>query len=410
MGSQRAADKSLARDQSAVTARPSRSGTASTLGADHLPLAIVQGLRSATAPHLQRYLGNRAVVGLLGASGATSEPGRLATAERAGLVQRKGGKGKRKRNKGRRRGNGGGNQRTGTQQPTSQQSTGSPPPTTPSGSGGLLETLGSYTSWLWGSTKTGTEGEGDVDGGDINSGGLGHTTGQTHLGGEQDPNDKPKEGDPIPGSVVDQLLNIPKVTIKLEKEFGGGVKGSVGGGVGKEGAKGKAKVEWAGPNEQAETAPVKLMGDVLTGKGSYFRGAKASAEVEGEAGWDDKGGLKVGSKGKIAGFVGQEIKGETEVVVNVGGHETKVKGALGVTLGVGGELSYWLTFEGGKLSWGSKGKAAFGVGAAWEYQLELPVASVSSSLWSWISSGLSGLGSGLMSVGDWLMENGFIGG
>jgi hypothetical protein len=357
---------------------------------------------------LQRSTGNRATVALL-AAGRSPASAVGAASEAPSTLQRRGKK--KPRRAGKKKGRGGGQQQQGGGQ---QQRESSPQmvtqPTPSPTQQGWLGTFGGYASsfgsMLWGSTTSGTEGEGNVEGGDLNPGGLGYTA-ETDIGGEKEPEEAPKD-------LLNGLMDIPRVAVKLEKEFGGGGKVSGSGDVSRQGASGKAKLEWMGALHQSDSGPLKLLGDNLTGKGTFFAGLKTGGEVEGKVGLDDKGGLALGSKGKLAAFAGVEMKGETEVLIQVGAHETKMKGALGLTIGVGGELSYWLNFEGGMLKWGTKGKGALGVGASWEYQLELPVASVSTSMWSWMAAGMSGLGSGVMSglrtAADYLEYYGFLGG
>lgn len=345
----------------------------------------------ATMLDLQRAVGNRTAVAV-----ARRTPAARVSAGPAGVVQRRGGRNKKKK------GRGSGGQQRNQQGPPPQIVT--PPTPQPVQQPGFWGTVGSYVgsigSSLWGSTTTGTEGEGNVDGGDVLKGGLGHTT-ESELGGEKEPEEAPKD-------VLTQLMNVPRVAIKLEKDLGGGVKTSGSGSVSREGAAGKAKIEWNGAMHESDSGPVKLLGDSLTGKGTFFAGMKSGGELEGKAGFDEQGGLSLGSKGKLSAFAGVEMKGETEVVIEVGGHQTKMKGALGFTMGIGGELSYWLTFEGGKLTWGTKGKGSLGAGVSWEYQLELPVASVTTSMWSWLAAGVSGLGGGLQTAADYLSYLGFL--
>ena len=250
----------------------------------------------------------------------------------------------------------------------------------PSGGGGILGALGSIGSWLWGSSSGGGDGEKEL--GELSP--LKDKEGKDKVAFEKGDKEEeePKE------SFLTQMMNIPKIQIKLENEgevLGGKGKASGGLSYGAQGGALKGKLEWEKDWIGGEKKPVdtKFSGGKgqLTAKGTLFGGAKAKGEFEGTA----QDG-KYGSKGKLAAFAGLEAKGETEVVLSVAGKETKFKGAVGAVVGVGGELSYHLTFAEGQLKWGTKGKLALGVGASFEYEMTLPVASITSTMWSWLSS------------------------
>ena len=190
-----------------------------------------------------------------------------------------------------------------------------------------------------------------------------------------------------------KLFEIPKVVINLgSRELMEGAlgklkaEGKATGGLDEFQIDGKIEYEYAKEGKRPVTqAPFQVWGPNLTAAGtlSGFLGVKAAAEVEAQ-----RTSKLWAAKGKLGAFAGMEHKGEAEVVLKVGETElAKFKGALGWTVGVGGELSASISWpSGGSWKVSSKGKLSAGIGSSWEYELELPVSSFAPTLWSWVKS------------------------
>ena len=327
------------------------------------------GLAAPDLVALQRLAGNRAVTGLLDGRDR-GEPPALA-------VQRAGG--------GRRR-----KSRRQHQAPRRQpQTTASGPSTagatttsrtTPSGTTAAPTesgwSLGGLASWIGGALGFGSESEGD--------GQLSGREDEETLGGTPEEDEQ-------------ELLAMPKITIDLgEHELEstlvgshgtakGGASGKLKGGL--DGVSGSGKLEAeVGFDNSLETGSLtyKVSGGELAGKGTVrgFVGVTGSAEGELSA-----GGQGVSAKGKMSAFAGFSTEGETEIVVKAGARQlASFKGALGVAVGGGGELSGHVRFSNGEFSFGSKGKLAAGLGFSWEYELRLEAAPIASGVWSSLST------------------------
>jgi hypothetical protein len=358
----------------AETAARARPGTAGADLTHSLALASALtpgGIRTpATALQLQRLVGNRATLGLgLGAApGTPLRPARgggvAVTPTTAAVIQRKNGKGKKR--KGRRRGGRGG--QTRTQVPTSSSTAPVTTPSTPQ----PTSMLGGIWDYFTSTPKVGSDNEGDST--------LAGEEVEGELSGETTTEEPPS------------FFKIPKVVIDLgTKEIEGALgklKGSGRAAGGLEGFEAKGKLEYEyGSGEDKEIADVayQVLGGELNAKGtiSNFIGTKAKLELEGQ--FNSKAWA---GKGKLGAFSGMEQKIGTEVVIKSGATElAKFKGAMGWTMGVGGELAATFSWpSGGSWKVATKGKFAIGVGGSWEYELELPISTFASTLWSWVKS------------------------
>ncbi len=143
-----------------------------------------------------------------------------------------------------------------------------------------------------------------------------------------------------------------------------------------------------------------------------FIGAKA--EVKGKAGFKrktKKGASKLATldprsmditeyegsaKGKAGAFVGTSAEGSVQVMIKAAGVELgKATGKAGITVGLGGEISGVIKWDGGTLKLAGKGKLSAGLGISWGYKLEINspgmLAKVFNTAWSWSSWGIGGM-------------------
>lgn len=325
------------------------------------------GLAASDLVALQRLVGNKAVSGLVSDRHGDGSPLAVQRAHNRSGRRRRGGPQRR------RQGQGGATTTTPTTTSTTTPATA--PTTAPSGQSGW--SFGGIASWFGSALGLSSEGEGDH-----------------HLAGseeEQTLSGTPEEDE------EHELLAMPKIVIELgEHELESTLIGNHGSAKGT--ASGKAKgsldgVEGSGKLEAEvgfdnalETGDLayQVQGGELVGKGTVrgFVGAKVSAEGEVSAGSNG-----VAAKGKMAAFAGMSTEGETEIVVRAGARQVaSFKGALGVAVGGGGELSGHIRFKGGEFAFGSKGKLAAGLGFTWEYEIRLEAAPIASGVFSWLSS------------------------
>lgn len=196
-----------------------------------------------------------------------------------------------------------------------------------------------------------------------------------------------------------QIFSIKKITINLaeakgkkEKELGGGVKAEAGGKAGLqasiEGLAGEAEVQvqigtggkklanfsdWAIGNNHLKT------GGALEG----FLGAKGGGKLKTKL--SAKGEKEVSTK--LEAFAGAEINASTDILIKAGENElARAHGALGMTVGIGGEISGLIKFDKGTISIGGKAKLSAGLGISMTYKLEFNAIGISATLWNWASS------------------------
>lgn len=239
-------------------------------------------------------------------------------------------------------------------------------------------TWGGLASSLWGMVSGGISSE--------NEGGSSEREEESSWGAKEEEEEK-------------SLFEVPKLVIEIpeaefEHQFLDGAAKSSGSGSGKvslgldgieaEG-EGEIKVQ-LGLEGSLETGDLsyKMSGGELSGKGELKAFIGHRGELSGELGASGEG---VTAKGKIAAFSGMSVEGETEITVKVGERELGTfKGSLGAAVGVGGELSGHISFKGGTLRYGSKGKMAAGAGFTWAYEFEIHVAPLSTGIFSWLGT------------------------
>jgi hypothetical protein len=306
---------------------------------------------------LQRLAGNRATAALLAAPqrDALHQP---LPVQRNGRGRKGGSKQNKRRERARAR----------------QQQAASVAPTTttaaPTQSGGSASSwsLGGLLSAAWGALGLASEAEGDK-----------------HLAGDEEDEEEQR------------LFNMPKIVIDLGEiegesaltRFGGKKKASASGKLkgdskGIEGSGGIEAEVGFDKSKELGVLDYTLAGGQLVGKGEVkaFFGAHGGAEVEASA-----SGEGVAAKGKISAFAGVATEGETEFTIKGGGRElAHFKGALGLTVGAGGELAGHISYTGGNFRFGSKGKVAAGLGFNWEYEMHCSVAPLGEGLWGFLRS------------------------
>ena len=239
--------------------------------------------------------------------------------------------------------------------------------------------LGGLLSSAWGSLGFASEAEGDSL--------LSGDEHEEQLAGEPEEDEE------------ESLFNMPKLVIDLGEmnpesgdltPLGGKAKasGSARLKAGAQSFEGSGGIEAeVGFDKNKELGPFdyNVAGGQLSGKGEVkgFFGVRVGGEAE--ASWS--GGTDVAAKGKLSAFSGLEVEGETEITVKGSGRElAHFKGALGMTVGAGGELGGHISYKGGEFRFGSKGKVAAGLGFSWEYELHCSIAPLGSGMWSFLKS------------------------
>ena len=160
-----------------------------------------------------------------------------------------------------------------------------------------------------------------------------------------------------------------------------------------DGYEGSAKVEISHGHETTTTATTY---DLLDGTivsefdATTFVGSKVGAKAKGALTADS-----VALRAEASAFAGYEETASAKVKLNVGNQQVATfKGAAGYTVGFGGEAKGHISFDGGRISMGSKGAISYGLGATWEYKLEIDSPAVAKGLWNVLSrwgSWLSGV-------------------
>lgn len=160
-----------------------------------------------------------------------------------------------------------------------------------------------------------------------------------------------------------------------------------------DGWEGSAKVEITHGNENTTTLTnYDLLDGTIISKfdATSFVGSKVGAKAKGALTAES-----VALRAEASAFSGYEETATATVKLNVGNQQVATfKGTAGYTVGFGGEAKGHISFDGGKISMGSKGAISYGIGGTWEYKLEIDSPAVAKGLWNVLSrwgSWLSGV-------------------
>lgn len=129
----------------------------------------------------------------------------------------------------------------------------------------------------------------------------------------------------------------------------------------------------------------------LKGGGSVegFVGAKASSKNKAKYSYSGEE-AELAMKNEL--FVGTEVSGKTELLIQSEGSElAKATGNLGLSLGLGGELSGLIKWDKGKFAMAGKAKIAAGLGITMGYNIEFNATGFMHTLYSWGSWAMSPL-------------------
>ena len=199
--------------------------------------------------------------------------------------------------------------------------------------------------------------------------------------------------------LVNKILDIPliEITVAPEEEttsyLGGWFQSKSSRqsqlSVNRQGVKGTGKVEMSfgsGGKIEGGMGPAYVVGKYVNSNTSLegFVGVKGGGEFQVGTTWED-----LGMEGKLGAFAGAESSLKTEVVWKIGDKEAgRFKGGLGVTFGLGGEVSGTLKWPwGGDLEIKSNLKFATGLGFAYEIDWKIPTATWA----SWFYGGAKSL-------------------
>lgn len=208
-------------------------------------------------------------------------------------------------------------------------------------------------------------------------------------------------------------------SLKKESKYGDAeLKGKMGGKVSLEGIEGEAELAMQfgkGGKKIVGSGPLGSANNNLKVGGTIEGFVGGKAEASGKAGFKRKtkeGASKLGAlkantmditeyegkaKGKAGAFLGASVEGSVQTIIKAGGVELgKYTGKAGITVGVGGEISGVIKWDGGTLKLAGKGKLSAGLGISWGYKLEINsagmLAKVFNWAWSWSSWSVGGIG------------------
>lgn len=187
----------------------------------------------------------------------------------------------------------------------------------------------------------------------------------------------------------DSALGEMSATAKRSLTYGG--KSTVAGGAKVEGqygqGEGQGKLETSSQGFDADGKASFLLGaahESKSGTLSYKVGQHqlaGSGQMEGKLGLSADLALKLaytaekmGGEGKMAAFLGAATEGKTKIMIKSGGKDLfTTEGKLGMSFGLGGELSGRISWEGGVLNFAHDGKLSMGIGYSYGYSVSIDV-------------------------------------
>lgn len=374
--------------------------------------------------YLQRTIGNRATINLIQRGMVTVAGNQVSmTAKNHREIQR--GK-KRRRKRKRKKKNNRGNQNNNTPEVAEVAET-------------PKET---WSDWFWSWTPSYNEAEEDDDDGveiedDPNferegGGSVAEVEGsqawtRDRSGGSPEEMEHPEEEDGAfenPFAIEKLEIDLGEADFSAEGTMVGNVKGkgkSTISGDGTQSYSGKVESEGemglAEASGKIESSAQELKGE---GKASFLLGASQETKL-GTLGWGAKGGNGVVGSGKMETTVGinsdmaakiaynlEKMEGEasgklgaffgaaTETTVDIklkanGKDLATTEGKLGISYGVGGEITGFVKWDSGTLSFGNQGKLSAGLGFSYGYSVSIDTNAIASAAGSAAQSGLSWL-------------------
>ncbi len=194
----------------------------------------------------------------------------------------------------------------------------------------------------------------------------------------------------------ESLLGPPEISITLQK---GELKKEVAGAEFEgayelkrllDGYEGSAKIEIKrGTERTVSETKYEMLGGMIVSEftTTEFHGDKAGAKAKGTLSAD-----ALALRAEATAFTGFEHKDNAKIKLKIGSEEVATfDGSAGYTVGYGGEAKGHISFDGGKISMGTKGALSYGVGTTWEYKLEIDSPALAKGLWNVLSSWASWL-------------------